>query len=67
MGIPVVTLDSYIPKQRLVHFDLKGAPPKVSYIKKVIKLSKQLGATGILMEYEDMFPFWGEYNKAVYK
>lgn len=59
MGIPAVSLDSYIPKQRLVHFDLKGAPPKISYLKKIITLSKELGATGLLMEYEDMFPFWG--------
>ena len=52
------------PVQRLVHFDLKGAPPKVDYLKKVLKLSAGLGATGVLMEYEDMFPFTGKLGKA---
>ena len=62
---PVVKfwLNSSSP-QRLVHFDLKGAPPKVEYLKKVLKLSAGLGATGVLMEYEDMFPFTGKLGKA---
>ncbi|KZC10980.1 PREDICTED: hexosaminidase D-like [Dufourea novaeangliae] len=45
---------------KIVHLDLKGAPPKVSYYKYLLKLLKKLGATGILIEYEDMFPFEGK-------
>ncbi|XP_043466707.1 hexosaminidase D-like [Leptopilina heterotoma] len=44
---------------KIVHLDLKGAPPKVSYYDYLFRLFKTLGATGILIEYEDMFPFQG--------
>lgn len=52
LGIPYVNLDAknpYIPKKRIVHFDLKGAPPLVSYFKQIFPLIKNLGATGILL------------------
>ena len=49
----------YIPEHRIVHFDLKGAAPSMDYMKAVVRLSKQLGATGVLIEYEDMFPWSG--------
>ena len=51
----------YIPPQRIVHFDLKGAPPTVDYIAKVLTISKELGATGVLLEWEDMFPWSGRF------
>jgi len=49
----------YIPPRRVVHIDLKGAPPKISYLTKLFPIIKKAGGTDILLEYEDMFPHWG--------
>lgn len=46
--------------KKLVHLDLKGAPPRVGYLHKLIELFSQLGVDGLLVEYEDMFPYEGE-------
>lgn len=46
--------------KKLVHLDLKGAPPRIEYLHKLIDLFSQLGADGLLVEYEDMFPYEGE-------
>lgn len=51
------------PNQRLVHLDLKGAPPKISYLKRLLPIIKSLGATGVLIEYEDMFPYTGSIDQ----
>ncbi|KAM6897427.1 hexosaminidase D [Xenentodon cancila] len=49
------------PKGRkLVHLDLKGAPPRPEHLHGLIELFSQLGADGLLVEYEDMFPYEGE-------
>ncbi|XP_065282886.2 hexosaminidase D-like [Dermacentor albipictus] len=56
----VLAAINVIPPHRLVHLDLKGAPPKASYLITLIPILKSLGATGLLIEYEDSFPFVGE-------
>lgn len=52
--------------ERIVHIDLKGAPPKIDYFKSLIPMLKKFGATGILIEYEDTFPFEGILAEARY-
>ncbi|XP_041671761.1 hexosaminidase D [Cheilinus undulatus] len=46
--------------KKLVHLDLKGAPPRVGYFQQLIEFFSQLGVDGLLVEYEDMFPYGGE-------
>ncbi|XP_077979423.1 hexosaminidase D-like [Glandiceps talaboti] len=57
--VKVPSPDSY---HRLVHLDLKGAPPKIQYLIQMIPRYAKLGATGLLVEYEDMFPYQGKLD-----
>ncbi len=47
---------------KIIHLDLKGAPPRVGYLEVLFPLFKVWGATGLLLEYEDMFPYSGRVN-----
>ena len=56
--------EPYIPRRRVIHFDLKGAPPTVPYLLRVFGIVKKLGATDVMLEWEDMFPFSGVLRPA---
>lgn len=44
------TLMDILPSmERVVHLDLKGAAPKVSYFEELLPLFRTLGATGLLI------------------
>ncbi|XP_012271746.1 hexosaminidase D [Orussus abietinus] len=45
---------------RLVHLDLKGAPPRLCYFEKLFPLLRSWGATGLLLEWEETFPYTRE-------
>lgn len=51
---------SFFAANRIFHLDLKGAAPKMEYLLKLVPFIKQIGATGVMIEYEDMFPFAGD-------
>lgn len=52
-------------KSRIVHLDFKGARPKTDFlINEVFPLLESAGATGLLIEYEDSFPYQGRINSA---
>ncbi|CAJ0591037.1 unnamed protein product [Cylicocyclus nassatus] len=43
----------------IIHIDLKGAPPRPSYFKQLLTTISDVGADGVLIEWEDMFPYEG--------
>lgn len=55
--------DNEFYKNVVIHFDLKGAPPKVDYFLDLLRLIAKGGATGILLEWEDMFPWTGKLEQ----
>uniref|UniRef100_A0A4W5MUL9 beta-N-acetylhexosaminidase n=1 Tax=Hucho hucho TaxID=62062 RepID=A0A4W5MUL9_9TELE len=58
-GADTAPLETSKGPARIVHLDLKGAAPKVKYMKQIFPLFSSLGADGVLLEYEDMFPYHG--------
>ncbi|KAI5710617.1 hypothetical protein M8J75_010184 [Diaphorina citri] len=44
-------------KEVLVHLDLKGAPPSLTYLKEILPILAYTGATSLLIEWEDTLPY----------
>ncbi|CAJ0585971.1 unnamed protein product, partial [Mesorhabditis spiculigera] len=52
-------------EQTLVHIDMKGSAPRPGYLKQLLTIFEQLGATGIVLEWEDMFPYTGSLSNYI--
>lgn len=48
-----------LPGERFWHLDLKGGAPRVGVLEKLMGVAAQAGATGVLIEWEDAFPYKG--------
>jgi hexosaminidase len=47
----------------LVHLDMKGAPPPSKFLVELMPHFRDWGATGLLIEWEDMLPFEGPLER----
>lgn len=61
---PDYTPEGPLEKLRVVHLDLKGAPPRMHFLKALFRMISTAGANALLVEYEDMFPFEGILKNA---
>ena len=59
MSSVVSTPSSPVSDRIWVHLDLKGAPPTVEYLIALFPRLERWGVTGVLVEWEDMFPWSG--------
>jgi len=62
---PILTTDgNFIPIRRWVHLDLKGGAYKPPYFFQLFAFFKKISANGVVIEWEDMFPFEGKLAAA---
>ncbi|XGW17657.1 hypothetical protein V3C99_002335 [Haemonchus contortus] len=59
------TNGKFIPNRRIVHLDLKGGAFRPEFFTEIFYYLNRIKATGILIEWEDMFPYTGNLSVAV--
>ncbi|PIO55871.1 hypothetical protein TELCIR_22738, partial [Teladorsagia circumcincta] len=59
------TNGKFIPHRRIVHLDLKGGAFRPEFFTEIFYYLNRIKATGILIEWEDMFPYTGNLSVAV--
>uniref|UniRef100_A0AC35TNN1 Beta-N-acetylhexosaminidase n=1 Tax=Rhabditophanes sp. KR3021 TaxID=114890 RepID=A0AC35TNN1_9BILA len=56
---------TFIPSRRYIHLDLKGGAYRPEVFPKLFLFFKRIGINGILLEWEDMFPYTDGLEGAV--
>ncbi|RCN43815.1 hypothetical protein ANCCAN_10204 [Ancylostoma caninum] len=59
------TNGKFIPQRRIIHLDLKGGAFKPEFLAELFYFFNRIRATGVLIEWEDMFPYTGNLSDAV--
>uniref|UniRef100_A0A0K0EKQ9 Beta-N-acetylhexosaminidase n=1 Tax=Strongyloides stercoralis TaxID=6248 RepID=A0A0K0EKQ9_STRER len=57
--------NTFIPSKRYIHLDLKGGVYRISFYRKLFEFFKKIGSNGILLEWEDVFPYEDKLADAV--
>lgn len=52
-------VEEALPGERFWHLDLKGGAPRVGVLERLMGMAARAGATGVLVEWEDAFPYTG--------
>lgn len=52
-------VEEALPGERYWHLDLKGGAPRVGVLERLMGMAARAGATGVLVEWEDAFPYTG--------
>uniref|UniRef100_A0A7E4VXG6 beta-N-acetylhexosaminidase n=1 Tax=Panagrellus redivivus TaxID=6233 RepID=A0A7E4VXG6_PANRE len=62
---PKLVRNNFVPLNKIIHLDLKGAPYKPTFYNELFTFFNRLGLTGVLIEWEDMFPYTGKLADAI--
>uniref|UniRef100_A0A0K0F8M9 beta-N-acetylhexosaminidase n=1 Tax=Strongyloides venezuelensis TaxID=75913 RepID=A0A0K0F8M9_STRVS len=57
--------NTFIPIKRYIHLDLKGGIYKINFYRNLFEFFKKIGSNGIILEWEDVFPYKGNVADAV--
>ncbi|KAI6188076.1 Beta-N-acetylhexosaminidase [Aphelenchoides besseyi] len=57
--------NKFVPSRRIVHLDLKGGAYRPSFFPQLFDLFVRMNFTGVMIEWEDMFPYSGRLSNAL--
>uniref|UniRef100_A0A0N5BW71 beta-N-acetylhexosaminidase n=1 Tax=Strongyloides papillosus TaxID=174720 RepID=A0A0N5BW71_STREA len=57
--------NTFIPIKRYIHLDLKGGVYKINFYRNLFEFFKKIGSNGVILEWEDVFPYKGNVADAV--
>ncbi|KAI6240989.1 Beta-N-acetylhexosaminidase [Aphelenchoides fujianensis] len=57
--------NKFVPSRRIVHLDLKGGAYRPSFFPQLFEMFVRMNFTGVMLEWEEMFPYTGRLASAL--